>query len=78
MLMPGINVRKPALELSDEEWQRVVDLNLTAMFRAARELGHVMVQQRSGSVSTCCRHHRDCMAHDRSRTRHTLFGNPRF
>jgi hypothetical protein len=30
MLMPGINVRKPALELADEEWQRVIDFNPTA------------------------------------------------
>lgn len=50
MLMPGINVRKPALELSDAEWERVVDLNLTAMFRTAREIGRVMVSQSSGSL----------------------------
>jgi NAD(P)-dependent dehydrogenase (short-subunit alcohol dehydrogenase family) len=50
VLMPGINVRKPALELTDEEWQRVVDLNLTAMFRCARAVGRVMVAQGSGSM----------------------------
>src|SRR5207253_6285593 len=50
VLMPGTNVRKPALELTDEEWQRVVDLNLTAMFRCARAVGRVMVAQGSGSM----------------------------
>jgi NAD(P)-dependent dehydrogenase (short-subunit alcohol dehydrogenase family) len=48
--LPGINVRKPALELTDEEWQRVIDLNLTAMFRCARAVGRVMVAQGSGSM----------------------------
>jgi gluconate 5-dehydrogenase len=50
VLMPGTNVRKPALDLEDAEWQRVVDLNLTAMFRSAREVGRVMVAQQSGSI----------------------------
>ncbi len=50
LLMPGINVRKPALELSDAAWESVIDLNLTAMFRSAREIGRVMVAQGSGSL----------------------------
>ena len=50
VLMPGTNVRKLALDLSDEEWQRVVDLNLTAMFRCARAVGGVMVAQGRGSM----------------------------
>ncbi len=49
-LLPGANVRKPALELSDEEWERVIDLNLTAMFRSAREVGRLMVDQGFGSM----------------------------
>lgn len=49
-LLPGTNVRKPALELSEEEWHRVVDLNLTAMFLSAREVGRVMMEQRWGSI----------------------------
>lgn len=50
VLMPGINARKPALELSDVEWSAVIDLNLTAMFRTAREIGRVMVAHGSGSL----------------------------
>ena len=49
-LLPGTNVRKPALELSDEEWERVIDLNVTAMFRSAREVGRLMVDQGFGSM----------------------------
>lgn len=50
VLMPGTNVRKPALDLTDTEWERVIDLNLTAMFQSAREVGRVMVDQGSGSM----------------------------
>jgi NAD(P)-dependent dehydrogenase (short-subunit alcohol dehydrogenase family) len=49
-LMPGTNVRKRAVDLDDADWQRVVDLNLSAMFRCAREVGRVMVAQGRGSV----------------------------
>lgn len=49
-LIPGTNVRKAALDLTDEEWNRVVDLNLTGMFRCARDVGRVMVSQGSGSM----------------------------
>ena len=49
-LMPGINVRKPALELTDAEWERVSELNMAAMFRSAREVGRAMVAQGSGSL----------------------------
>jgi len=50
VLMPGANVRKPALDLSDSEWDRVLNLNLTAMFGCAREVGRVMVNQGRGSI----------------------------
>jgi len=50
VLVPGTNVRKPVLDLSDEEWDRVIDLNLSAMFHCAREVGRAMVAQGSGSM----------------------------
>jgi NAD(P)-dependent dehydrogenase (short-subunit alcohol dehydrogenase family) len=50
VLMPGTNVRKPALDLADEEWARVLDLNLSAMFYCAREVGRLMVEQGRGSL----------------------------
>jgi NAD(P)-dependent dehydrogenase (short-subunit alcohol dehydrogenase family) len=49
-VLPGINVRKAALDLSDEEWSRVVDLNLSSTFTSAREIGRTMVAQGHGSM----------------------------
>jgi len=48
--IPGINVRKPALELAYEEWDQVIDINLNGVFRCAKEIGKVMVDQKSGSM----------------------------
>lgn len=48
--IPGINVRKYALELSEEEWDRVIDVNLKGVFLCAKCVGKIMVQQRRGSM----------------------------
>ena len=47
---PSINVRKPLLEVTDEEFDRVVDLNLKGTFRLIREFGRMMAERGSGSV----------------------------
>lgn len=47
---PGINVRKPLLRYSDEEFDRVVALNLKGSFRIMRAVGEVMAQQGRGSI----------------------------
>jgi NAD(P)-dependent dehydrogenase (short-subunit alcohol dehydrogenase family) len=39
---PAINVRKPILETTDEEFERVVKLNLLGNFRLLREVGRKM------------------------------------
>ncbi len=46
----GIIVRKPLLETSDADWQTVIDTDLTAGFRLAREAARLMVKQRSGRI----------------------------
>lgn len=46
----GVNVRKPALELSEEEWDRVLDTNLKGYFLVAREVGAHMVARGKGKV----------------------------
>ena len=46
----GIIVRKHVLELTPEEWQRVIDVNLTACFTVAQQAARVMVKQRSGRI----------------------------
>ncbi len=47
---PSINVRKPVLEYTDEEFDRVVGLNLKGTFRLVREFAPGMVGRGSGSI----------------------------
>src|SRR5215213_5719180 len=47
---PSINVRKPLLEYTDEEFDRVVGLNLKGTFRLVREFGRGMAERGSGSI----------------------------
>jgi NAD(P)-dependent dehydrogenase (short-subunit alcohol dehydrogenase family) len=45
----GINRRKSALEVSEEDWDAVVDVNLKGAFWVAKTVGQSMVERRSGS-----------------------------
>jgi NAD(P)-dependent dehydrogenase (short-subunit alcohol dehydrogenase family) len=47
---PGINVRKPLLRMSDEEFDRVVDVNLKGTFRLLRAAGERMAARGRGSI----------------------------
>ena len=47
---PGINVRKPLLDYTDEEFDRVVDLNLKGGLHAMQSAGRIMREQRSGAI----------------------------
>ena len=47
---PSINVRKPLLDYSEEEFERVVHLNLKGSFNVVRAAGRLMVDQRTGSI----------------------------
>ena len=46
----AIIVRKPFLEVSLEEWKRVIDVNLTACFSVAQHAARIMVAQGSGRI----------------------------
>lgn len=46
----GIHRRAPILEMTDEEWQAVIDTNLTACFVMAREAARPMVEQGWGRI----------------------------
>jgi gluconate 5-dehydrogenase len=46
----GIIPRKPLLETSDADWQAVIDSNLTAYFRLAREAARLMVPAGRGRI----------------------------
>ncbi len=42
--------RSPAAQFSDEDWDHVVAVNLTAPFILARELGRAMIERKSGKI----------------------------
>ncbi|MFB3817723.1 MAG: SDR family NAD(P)-dependent oxidoreductase [Candidatus Methylomirabilales bacterium] len=46
----GINIRKPVLELTEDDWDQTLDTNLKGAFLVARAVGRQMLGQGSGSV----------------------------
>jgi gluconate 5-dehydrogenase len=46
----GVIPRKPLLDTTDQDWQSVIDSNLTAYFRLSREAARLMVPRRSGRI----------------------------
>ena len=46
----GRTVRRPTLEVSDAEWEGIMDTNLTGMLRACRAFGRRMVERRYGRI----------------------------
>jgi len=41
---------KPLVEMSDDQWHRIIDLNLSATFRVCRAVGPEMIKRRRGKV----------------------------
>lgn len=46
----GISVRAPFLEIREEDWRRVLDVNLTGVFHCAQQAARRMVQAGGGVV----------------------------
>jgi NAD(P)-dependent dehydrogenase (short-subunit alcohol dehydrogenase family) len=46
----GACIHKPALDVTDEEWRQIMDVNLDAVWRCARTFGRHFVSQRSGVI----------------------------
>lgn len=46
----GMNLRKKAHEVTEEDWDRVVDLNLKATFFMSQAAGKIMCEQRYGRI----------------------------
>jgi NAD(P)-dependent dehydrogenase (short-subunit alcohol dehydrogenase family) len=46
----AIGARKPALEMTADEWEEVMGINVTGTFLVTREVGKVMLKQKKGSV----------------------------
>ena len=46
----GINLVKPALDITEEEWDAVIDTNLKAYFMCSQAAGRVMMKNGGGSI----------------------------
>lgn len=46
----GVNVKQSSLEMQEEEFQRIIDTNLTGTFRANQVFGACMIPRRDGAI----------------------------
>ena len=46
----GINDRRPILDFTDDEWQRIIDVNLTTLFALGQAAGRHMTAQGHGRI----------------------------
>jgi NAD(P)-dependent dehydrogenase (short-subunit alcohol dehydrogenase family) len=46
----GVTSNAPAAEMSVEDWQRTINVNLTGVFLCAKHVGRHMIEQGSGSI----------------------------
>jgi NAD(P)-dependent dehydrogenase (short-subunit alcohol dehydrogenase family) len=54
MVTSGALKKIPSVELTDEDWERVVDINLNGTFRANQIFGRQMLKQGKGSIINTC------------------------
>ncbi|MBN2416936.1 SDR family oxidoreductase [bacterium] len=47
---PGINSATPFLEITEEEWERILAVNLKSVFLASQVFGARMLEQKAGSI----------------------------
>lgn len=46
----GIYLRTPALKITQDEWERLMDINVTSLFFLTQSVLDIMMQQKSGSI----------------------------
>ncbi len=46
----GTTARAPAVDFPESNWDRVIELNLTALFRMCQRVGRVMIEQKRGKI----------------------------
>ncbi|MCR4392638.1 MAG: glucose 1-dehydrogenase [Candidatus Acetothermia bacterium] len=46
----GTHLRKPSVEITEEEWDRVMSINLKAVFLACQVFGKAMIEQGHGAI----------------------------
>jgi NAD(P)-dependent dehydrogenase (short-subunit alcohol dehydrogenase family) len=54
MVTSGTLKKMPTEDLPEEEWSRIIDVNLSGTFRANQIFGRQMIRQRSGSIINTC------------------------
>jgi NAD(P)-dependent dehydrogenase (short-subunit alcohol dehydrogenase family) len=46
----GMNIRKPAEEVTEEDWDNLMDVQLKGVFFTCQEVGKVMIRQKKGKI----------------------------
>ncbi len=46
----GIQYRAPAVEFPEDRWRKILDINLSAVFFMAQNVGKIMIEQRYGKI----------------------------
>lgn len=46
----GINIAKPAIEVTEEDWDCVLETNLKGLFFLSKEIGKAMIAQKQGKI----------------------------
>ena len=54
MVTSGALKKMPSAELPEEEWTKVIDINLNGTFRANQIFGRQMLKQQRGSIINTC------------------------
>jgi NAD(P)-dependent dehydrogenase (short-subunit alcohol dehydrogenase family) len=46
----GISMRVPVEKMSEEDWDRIIDINMKGVFFCSQEAAHIMMPQKKGSI----------------------------
>ncbi len=46
----GVQIRNDIVSYRDEDWQKVIDINLNALYYLSHEAAKVMITQKSGKI----------------------------
>lgn len=46
----GISMQKPVEEMPEEDWCKIIDINMKGVFLCSQEAAHIMIPQKSGSI----------------------------
>jgi len=46
----GLNIRKPAIDFTDVDWEKIINVNLKGEFFVAQEVGKYMIKEKKGKL----------------------------